>query len=222
MRIWDISPTDQTVIDPDGRNCPLDPMSGQPKVPGNAMTEAPPATGENQAAKVVDGSWQVVADWRGHVYWLADSSRHEIRELGVEPPADALAEAPPEPLEDLADRKRAVIEAGLAAALYAGMLYTMPDGTDDVVQTRPEDEPNLLGLAIEARDLRAAGETDASQVLRAQSNTLYAMTPAQMIDVTDAAKAFKKQLLAHSWTRKDEIKAALEAEDRDALEAITW
>ena len=98
----------------------------------------------------------------------------------------------------------------------------MPDGTADVVQTRPEDEPNLLGLAIEARDLRDAGETDAGQVLRAQSNKLYAMTPDQMIALTDAAKAFKKRLLAHSWMRKDEIEAALKAENHDALEAITW
>ncbi len=222
MRIWDIHPNDSTAIDPAGRVCPLDPMSGQPKVPGSAMTEAPPATGKHEAAKVVDGAWQVVPDWRGHTYWLADGSRHEISELGVEPPADALDEAPPESLENLADRKRAAIEAGLASALYAGMLYTMPDGTDDVVQTRPEDEPNLLGLAIEARDLRDAGETDAGQVLRAQSNKLYAMTPPQMIAVTDAAKAFKKQQLAHSWARKDEIKAALEASDRAALEAIDW
>ncbi|MBR9880786.1 MAG: DUF4376 domain-containing protein [Gammaproteobacteria bacterium] len=129
---------------------------------------------------------------------------------------------PVEPIEELATRQRAKIDAALAAALAAGMPYTMPDGTDDVVQTRPEDEPNLLGLAIEARDLRDAGVTDAGQVLRAQSNKLYAMTPPQMIAVTDAAKAFKKQQLAHSWARKDEIKAALEASDRAALEAIDW
>ena len=132
------------------------------------------------------------------------------------------ADIPAASLDDLAARKRAAIEERLEAALYAGMLYTMPDGTTDVVQTRPEDEPNLLGLAIEARDLRDAGETSAGQVLRAQSNKLYAMTPAQMIAVTDAAKAFKKQQLAHSWTRKDEIEAALEASDRAALEAIDW
>ena len=222
MKIWDISPVDGTVINHDGRDCPLDPMNGRPKVPGNATTSPPPTTGENEAATFVGDAWTVVADWRGHVYWRADGSRHEISELGVEPPADALDEAPPEPLEDLADRKRAAIEAGLAAALYTGMLYTMPDGTDDIVQTRPEDEPNLLGLAIEARDLRDAGVTDAGQVLRAQSNKLYAMTPTQMITVTDAAKAFKKQKLAHSWACKDEIKAALEAGDRAALEAIDW
>ena len=200
-----------------------DPMQeGHFLIPAHATETPPPSTIEREAPVFIDGRWKVVPDWRGHVYWLADGSRHEISELGVEPPADALDEAPPEPLEDLAERKRAAIETGLAAALYTGMLYTMPDGTDDIVQTRPEDEPNLLGLAIEARDLRDAGETDAGQVLRAQSNKLYAMTPAQMIAVTDAAKAFKKQQLAHSWARKDEIKAALEASDRAALEAIDW
>jgi hypothetical protein len=199
---------------------PLQP--GKFLVPANSTPSEPPEAGERECAVFSGDRWSLAPDWRGHTYWLADGSRHEISELGVEPPADALDEAPPESLENLADRKRAAIEAGLASALYAGMLYTMPDGTDDVVQTRPEDEPNLLGLAIEARDLRDAGVTDAGQVLRAQSNKLYAMTPPQMIAVTDAAKAFKKQQLAHSWARKDDIKAALEASDRAALEAIDW
>ncbi|PSJ23569.1 hypothetical protein CVH10_01515 [Halomonas sp. ND22Bw] len=222
MRIYDINPTDGTVIDPAGREAPLDPMRREPRIPAGATGIEPPATGANEAGRWTGEAWEVVADWRGHVYWLVDGSRHEITELGVEPPAEALDEAPPEPLGDLAARKRAEIETGLSAALYAGMPYTMPDGTDDVVQTRPEDESNLLGLAIEARDLRDGGETGAVQELRAQSNALYAMTPEQMIAVTDAAKVFKKQQLARSWMRKDEIKAALEAGDRESIEAVVW
>ncbi|MEQ5769995.1 DUF4376 domain-containing protein [Halomonas sp. H33-56] len=170
-------------------------------------------TWPDDAIKVTVGEWQT--------YGQGDAP------TGMQRGSDAdgrptWIKIPPEPLKDLAARKRSEIEAGLSAALYAGMPHTMPGGTDDVVQTRPEDEPNLLGLAIEARDLRDAGETGAVQVLRAQSNVLYAMTPEQMIAVTDAAKAFKKQQLAHSWTRKDEIEAALEAGDRAALEVITW
>ena len=222
MRIWDINPTDKTVIDPAGREAPLDPMTREPKIPGNSIAEAPPVTGEREAARVVGGGWEVVPDWRGHGYWLADGQRHEIAELGVEPPTDALDEAPPTPIDELATQAKARIEKAYDAALAAGMPYTMPDGSNDVVQTRAEDEPNLLGLAIEARDLKAEGVTDAVLELRTLSNTIYQLTPAQMIEVTDAAKTFKKQLLGRSWHRKDTIAAALEAGDREAIEAVVW
>ncbi|WFF40761.1 DUF4376 domain-containing protein [Salinicola endophyticus] len=126
-------------------------------------------------------------------------------------------------IESLAFRQRGIIESALAAALRAGMPYTLPGGSEDVIQTRPEeDEANLLGLAIEARDRRAAGDTDASMALRAQSNTVYSLTPAQMIALTDAAKAFKQGLLAHSWQLKDAIAAAEAAGDREAIEAVVW
>ncbi|MDR5887566.1 tail fiber assembly protein [Vreelandella janggokensis] len=129
---------------------------------------------------------------------------------------------PPDDLDTLAAKKRGEIETALAAKLAAGMPYTMPDGTEDIIQTRPQDEPNLLGLAIEARDLRDSGETDAVQELRTQSNAVYSLTPQQMIDATDAAKAFKKAQLKKSWLLKADIDAALEAEDREALDAISW
>lgn len=222
MRIWDIH-ADGTVIDHAGREAPLDPMSQQPRIPGSATDMEPPAAGEHQAARWTGEAWELEPDWRGHVYWTEDGQRHEITELGTEPPPDALDEAPPEPLEDLAARKRSEIESALASALAAGLPYTMPDGADEVVQTRPaEDESNLLGLAIEARDLRDAGETGAVLQLRTLSNLVYELTPQQMIDLTDAAKAFKKQQLAHSWTKKDAIDAALAAGDREGIEAVIW
>ena len=135
---------------------------------------------------------------------------------------------PPTPLADLATQAKARIESAYDSALGGGMPYTMPDGSDDVVQTRAEDEPNLLSLAIEARDLRTQGVTDAVLELRTLSNTIYQLTPAQMIEVTDAAKTFKKQLLGRSWHRKDQIDAALaddtlsDDEKRAAIEAVAW
>ncbi|WP_110710525.1 DUF4376 domain-containing protein [Salinicola sp. CR57] len=127
------------------------------------------------------------------------------------------------PISEIAQRRRAEIESALSAVLAVGMPYTLPDGTDDVVQTRPDqDEANLLGLAIEARDLRTSGETGAVMALRAKSNTVYTLTPAQMIALTDAAKTFKQGLLAKSWRLKDAITAAEAAGDREALEAVTW
>ncbi len=133
-----------------------------------------------------------------------------------------LQDPPPPTIDQLAADKLDDLEQGLQSELAGGMAYTMPDGTAEVVQTRPQDEPNLLGLAIEARDLRDAGETGAVLQLRAQSNVVYSLTPQQMIDLTDAAKSFKKQWLAHSWAKKDAVRTALANDDRAGIEAVTW
>lgn len=129
---------------------------------------------------------------------------------------------PPPTIEELSTRKRAEIEAAMDAELAKGMPYTMPDGTPEIVQTRPEDESNLLGLGIEARDLLVQGVTEPTQYIRVESNAMYQLTPQQMIDLTNATKSHKLQLLNKSWLFKDAIETALETEDREAIEAITW
>lgn len=120
------------------------------------------------------------------------------------------------------------ISGALAAALDEGQPYTMPDGTDDIIQTRADDRQNLMGLAIEARDLQAVGETGAVQEFRAQSNARYQLTPGEMIALTDAALVHYKTLMAQSWDRKDAINA-VSLEDHASLDdaiaevdAITW
>lgn len=222
MRIYHINPTDGTVVDPAGREAPLDPMRREPRIPAGATGVEPPATGVNEAVRWAGEAWEVVPDWRGHVYWLAKGSRHEIIELGDEPPAEALDKAPPESLEELATRQRAAITTALADALATGMPYSMPDGSEDTVQMLAEDRQNLLGLAIEARDLKAAGITDPAQEFRGLSNTRYPMTPDQVIALTDAALGHYKVLLQQSWDRKDAIDASLAAEDKKGIEAVVW
>lgn len=169
---------------------------------------------------------------------LVDSEEYAQYGQGQPPPgmqrgADAdgrpaWVSIPHDPIETLATRKLTTLEQALSDALAAGMPYTMPDGTEEVVQTRPEDEPNLLGLAIEARDLRAAGETGAVQQLRTLSNKVYDLTPQQMIDLTDAAKRLKKQQLDKSWVLKDRVRDTVadkdlsDDEQRTSIEAVTW
>ena len=136
--------------------------------------------------------------------------------------APEAAPAEPEPIEQLATARRRAIDAALADALAAGMPYTMPDGTEETVQMLAEDRQNLLGLAIEARNLKAASETGAVQEFRGLSNTRYPMTPDETIALTDAALGHYKVLKARSWDRKDTIDAALAAEDREGIEAVVW
>lgn len=69
-------------------------------LPAFSTETAPPAAGEHEAAVYREGAWSIVPDWRGHIYWLADGSRHEITELGVEPPDEALDEPPLPSLEE--------------------------------------------------------------------------------------------------------------------------
>lgn len=216
MRIWDINPTDQTVINPAGRDAPLDPMRGDPRTPRGATSIEPPAAGEHQAAHWAGAGWELVPDWRGHVYYTADGQRHEITELGIEPPADALDEAPPEPLADVAQRKRREVESARDAAISAGFDYTF-SGTADVVQTRQRDRENIMGLAVSAQR-----NPESTFAFRARSNTTYELSADEVLALADAAQAHVSEQHSHSWQRKGEIAAALQAEDREALEAIGW
>ncbi|WP_342595482.1 DUF4376 domain-containing protein [Salinicola lusitanus] len=181
---------------------------------------------EMQADYIAAGTWPDdavnVDDETFRIFGLGEPPSGMIR-VGDDTGQPSWQPSPAEPIESVAARQRALIESALSATLAAGMSYTLPDGIDDVIQTRPDqDEANLLGLAIEARDLRTAGETGAVMSLRAQSNRVYTLTPEQMIALTDAAKNFKQGLLAKSWRLKDAVSAAEAAKDRAALEAITW
>ncbi|MDI5893075.1 tail fiber assembly protein [Halomonas rhizosphaerae] len=129
---------------------------------------------------------------------------------------------PPIDLETLAARQRREIDTARDAAFAAGMPFTFHDGSEDVVQTRPEDKSNLLGIAIEARDLRDAGVADPVIEFRAASNTTYAITPTKAIEMTNAALAHVKAIYDQSWQRKDAIKSALEAEEREGIETVVW
>ena len=90
----------------------LHPLSCQPNPkhpgeflipPGNTLAIKPPEATENQKAVVNQSKtdWQLLPDFRGTEYWLPDGSQHEITELGVDLPEDALDEPPPPSAEEL-------------------------------------------------------------------------------------------------------------------------
>jgi hypothetical protein len=123
---------------------------------------------------------------------------------------------PPDKLGTIADRKRREIETARDAAINEGFTHTFGE-TDDIVQARQRDRENLTGLAVSAQR-----HTEETFHFRAQSNATYELTASEMLALADAAQAHVSQQYAHSWQLKAEIDAALEAEDRDTLEAITW
>tara|TARA_R110002012_G_scaffold321621_2_gene550175 strand:- start:14698 stop:15261 length:564 start_codon:yes stop_codon:yes gene_type:complete len=170
-------------------------------------------------------------DYERRGLWPADSLKATAEEWKTygqsEPPegmrrgADengrpAWVPIPPASLADIADRKRREIETARDAAINEGFTHTFGE-TDDIVQTRQRDRENLTGLAVSAQR-----HTEETFHFRAQSNATYELTASEMLALADAAQAHVSQQYAHSWQLKSEIDAALEAEDRDTLEAITW
>lgn len=63
---------------------------------GIAMDEAPPAFGVHEipVANAELTEWEIKPFYIGTKYWLPDGSEHEITELFIAPPADALMEKP--------------------------------------------------------------------------------------------------------------------------------
>jgi len=216
MRIYDINPTDGTVINPAGREAPKDPMRGTPRIPAGATNFSPPETGKHGAARWAGDTWEIVPDYRGKVYYTSDGERHEINELGIEPPDNALDGAPPEPLADLATKKKREIESARDAAINEGFTHTFSDG-GDIVKTRERDRENLTGLAVSAQR-----HTDRTFYFRAESNTTYELSAANVLALADAAQTHVSEQYAKSWQLKEQIEAALKAEDRSALENIKW
>ncbi|MCE8015917.1 DUF4376 domain-containing protein [Halomonas sp. MCCC 1A17488] len=221
MRIWDIHPIDSTVIDPAGREAPVDPMRHEPRIPAGATSIEPPEVGEHETARWAGEAWEVVADWRGNEYWTEDGKHHEITELGVKPPSDALNEMPPESLDLLAARKRRAIDQARDQAFAAGLPYDF-DGHIDVVQTRPQDQINLLGLSAKAQRLIADGEAAPVMRFRGQSNETRMLTPEQMNTLTMTALNHIESIYQRSWECKDAISRALETQDRETLHTIKW
>ncbi|MCE8002538.1 hypothetical protein [Billgrantia ethanolica] len=213
MRIWDIHPTDRTAIDPAGREAPRDPMRQQPRIPAGATSIAPPETGEHQAARWTGEAWVVVPDWRGHVYWLADGSRHEITELGKEPPADALDVEPPEKVDTLAARKRVDIDAASVAAL------------DQVRSDYPDYEQ--LSWERQEREARDGAGPLIQAIADARGLSLEELIE-RIIAKADAYQQAAGIVIGRRQALRDQIDATEADEDLDddakraAIAAITW
>lgn len=133
----------------------------------------------------------------------------------------AWGEIPPPALDALATRKRRDMDAARDQAFAAGLPYDIA-GEPDVVQTRPQDQINLIGLSSKAQRLLAAGDTETPIPFRGLSNINRSLTAQQMDDLTMAALAHIESIHQRSWDRKDAIDAAEKAGDRAAIEAVTW
>lgn len=113
MRYFQTDESGYLVGEYEAEESPLEP--GAYLIPRGGVTVAPPPVGIEQAARWVAGAWSLVPDLRGRVYWLADHTRHEITERGIDLPGGALAADPPKTAAELAAEDSARALAELAA-----------------------------------------------------------------------------------------------------------
>lgn len=64
-------------------------------VPAHACLDAPPTAGAHQVVVRVNNVWKLLPDYRGHIYFTADGSRHEIETFNLNLPDGAIETPPP-------------------------------------------------------------------------------------------------------------------------------
>lgn len=132
-----------------------------------------------------------------------------------------LVEPPPVPLETLAAQKRRELDQARDAAFAKGLEYDF-NGEIDVVQTRPQDQINLLGLSAKSQRLIAAGQPDATLTFRSGDNVNRKLTAKEIDALTLAALGYIESIYEHSWEVKDRLARAEKNGDRDTISSLTW
>jgi len=93
--------------------------------------------------------------------------------------------------------------------LAKGFLHTFPDTTQFHIQLRDGDRTNLSGLRIKADSLAAQGVTDPVMSIMTYENVSKALTPAQMVEATDAAFTGYMAIMEAAWVLKAQANAAI-------------
>ncbi|MDP2202259.1 MAG: hypothetical protein Q8K07_09595 [Methylicorpusculum sp.] len=187
--------------------------------PTHAMETPPPATSGLQKAVAINGIWQVVSDHRGTLYYLPDGSRHEITELGITPPLNALESAPV-----TVDQLLAAVYVERARRWRAGF----PALVGGVTKWFHSDDFSLtqhLGLKDKARDLLAAGGLMTDQITIAGQPVFWstmdgsqvAITAQVAFDLVAGAALQQALVFLASQSHEAAINAAEDLSDYDVL-----
>ncbi|MBB3185773.1 hypothetical protein FHR95_003366 [Halomonas fontilapidosi] len=113
------------------------------------------------------------------------------------------------------------IETARDEAFTKGKPYDIA-GEQDIVQTRPQDQINLLALSAKAQRLIAAGKGDTIMTFRGQSNVNHELTAEEMDVLSLAALEHIEGIYQRSWARKDDIDTAMRERNRDKIDRISW
>ncbi|KVH51166.1 DUF4376 domain-containing protein [Burkholderia diffusa] len=201
---------------------PIVPASS-PTPPLTASTVATPdnqpAVQAHEVAVIVNGQWQVLPDFRGTTYWLADGSEHTITAIGDAVPPHALT-SPPPPAAPTLDQVRAMQGAMLLAAYLAATQQSVSFTTAAAVtQTFQADSRSQQTLQIATQGYDLAGAVPNGFYWVAADNTQVPFTLADL-------KGLYAAMLAQGWAafqRLQDRKAALAAATTAAdMQAVGW
>ena len=126
-----------------------------------------------------------------------------------------------ETASQLASTKAALmsdINTKLAAALEKGFSFTFSDVAGHV-QLRDGDRGNIASARIRADALTAQGTTDPVMPFRDWENVTHMCTPAQIIQLSDAAYEAYLGFLGAGWALKDAVTKAATAADLPTIPA---
>lgn len=171
-----------------------------------------------------NGAWVNVPDHRGAVYYLADGSRHDITELGVEPPVDSS----PNPFPPSLAQQRAEWLAALDHERFRRWRSGFPVVISGVTKWLHSDEFSLtqhLGLKDKARDALAAGGLMTDNITIAGNPVMWSTMDGSQVTITvqvafdlvDAAGLQQALIFAASQVHKAAINSALELSNYDVL-----
>lgn len=191
-------------------------------VPFGAYVDVPPATAEREIAKrsADKTKWDVVPDWRGYTYFLADRSQHEITEVEVEPPSGALEQDPGPSLDEVKVSQVAVITAACAADIVGGFTSTAL-GESFTYPSSPTDQANLNAAASASRQ-PGLGESWVTYFYCADAAGVWARRPHSAAEIQqvgmDGYNAIMSKLL-----RKDSLEVQINSLKTIAkVKAVKW
>ncbi|KWO62545.1 DUF4376 domain-containing protein [Burkholderia territorii] len=190
--------------------------------PTLATAENKPQTGSNEIAVIVSGQWQVLPDFRGTTYWLADGSRHDITEIGETVPAEGLTSppAPPPPaaptLAQVLTQQAAMLQAAYLVAIQQPVSFTTAAG---VTKTFDADTDSQRTLQTAAQGYEMAGSVPDGFYWVAADNTQVPFTLADL-------KGLYAAMLAQGWAAFQHLQA-LKVELQSsttvsAVQAVVW
>ncbi|BBL70321.1 hypothetical protein [Methylogaea oryzae] len=207
---------------------PIQPEPGPPEyiVPANATLQAPPDVPQNKAAIFSnDDGWSLVDDYRGLVYWLPDRSKHEIEELGIAPPQNAMLSEPAKTVGELKSEKEKELSLDCRTAITGGVDCAALGNMHRYPTQNSPEAPDQANLTATYTRAVLHGEAGAPHVITCCDGAgvwdARPHTAAQVIQVGDTVYAHIVECRARLRARLAALNAAT-VTTADQVAAITW
>lgn len=201
-----------------------DPLTpGEFLIPAGCYEDSPGELGEHQAAKRNSSktAWDILPDFVGTTYWLADGTSVTISVLGEAPPADSFEEKPVT-LAEAVERQSLSITRACANKIVSGFLS---DALSSEETTHyPSTVIDQLNLQAETTLAMISSSDPAWTTLvsvKAHDGTWSKQphTAAQVIKVSQDFSKFRTELIA----KKDDYLVEIAAADTvEEVFAVIW